>query len=40
MKYMIMNYIPPQDLTNVDEARAAAEWAAWGAFTTALIDAG
>lgn len=40
MKYMILNYIPPQDLTALDDARAAAEYALWSAYTKALIDAG
>ncbi|MGL4235347.1 YciI family protein [Tabrizicola sp.] len=40
MKYMIMNYIPPQDMTAPDEARWAAEYALYGAYTKALIDAG
>jgi hypothetical protein len=37
---MIMNYIPPQDMTAPGEAQWEAEFALWGAYTQALIDAG
>jgi hypothetical protein len=41
MKYMIMNYIPPQTETApADDPRWEAEFALWGAYTKALIDAG
>jgi hypothetical protein len=40
MKYMILNYTPPENLATADEVRAAAEGDVWGAYTKALIDAG
>jgi hypothetical protein len=40
MQYMILNYVPPSDYADVDAVRAAADGAAWGAYTRALIDAG
>jgi hypothetical protein len=40
MKYMVLNYTPPEDLATADEVRAAAEGDVWGAYTKALIDAG
>jgi hypothetical protein len=40
MKYMILNYTPPEDLRTVDDVRAAADGDVWGAYTRALIDAG
>lgn len=40
MKYMILNYTPPEDLGTADEVRAAADGDVWGAYTRALVDAG
>ena len=40
MQYMILNYVPPSDYADADAVRAAADGAAWGAYTRALIDAG
>lgn len=40
MKYMILNYMPPEDLLTADDVRAAADGDVWGAYTRALIDAG
>jgi hypothetical protein len=40
MKYMILNYTPPEDLMTAEEVRAAADGDVWGAYTRALIDAG
>ena len=40
MQYMIMNYTPPNAYGTEDAVREARDWAAWGAYTRALIDAG
>ncbi len=40
MRYMILNYTPPQDLVTLDEVQAAADGDVWGAYTRALVDAG
>jgi hypothetical protein len=40
MQYMILNYIPPAEHAHADDVRMAAEGAAWGIYTKALIDAG
>ena len=42
MHYLILNYIPPSDYADADAdaVAAAAEGAVWGAYTSALIEAG
>jgi hypothetical protein len=40
MKYVILNYTPPEELTTVDAVRVAADGELWGAYIKALIDAG
>jgi hypothetical protein len=40
MKYIILNYTPPEDLRTVEEVETAANGDVWGAYTRALVDAG
>jgi hypothetical protein len=40
MKYIILNYTPPEDLQSVEDVKAAASGDVWGAYTKALVDAG
>jgi hypothetical protein len=40
MQFMMLHYVPPSESADVDAIRAAAEGALWGAYTSALIEAG
>jgi hypothetical protein len=40
MQYMIINYTSPSDYATADSVKQAAEGAAWGSYTKALIEAG
>jgi hypothetical protein len=40
MQYMIINYTSPNDYATADGVREAAEGAAWGGYTKALMEAG
>jgi hypothetical protein len=40
MQYMIINYTSPSDHATADSVRQAADGAAWGGYTKALMEAG
>jgi hypothetical protein len=40
MHYMIINYTQPDEFGTADAVRQAAEGAAWGGYTKALMEAG
>ncbi len=40
MQYMIINYVSPGEFATDDSVRAAADGAAWGGYTKALMEAG